>query len=469
MAGFGLRESAVSVRFDGELIGKYGGPGPRYTSYPTAVQFHEGFTPARHRLALEHSNASGRPLSLYAHIPFCHSLCYYCGCTKIVTRKRDRAESYLRTLLAEMALYDGLVEREREVQQLHLGGGTPTYLDAAQLERLMQGFDRHFGLSTAAHREYSIEVDPRTASTGDPARWADLGFNRLSFGVQDFDARVQQAVNRIQSFGDTEALVTAARDAGFGSLSLDLIYGLPHQSVASFSTTLDRVLAIRPERLAVYSYAHMPQLFKAQRMIDQASVPAAPERLALMELTIRRLGDAGYEFVGMDHFALPDDELVRARNDGTLQRNFQGYSTCARSHVIALGMSAISDLGSAYSQNHKDLKVYEQAVSAGCMPVSRGVELSQDDRLRRAVIRELMCHGRLELGDELDGIAVNMREYFAAELEALTHLEADGLLELDGNAVRATDRGQLLLRSIAMTFDRYTAARADTARHSRVI
>ncbi|MDJ0654850.1 MAG: oxygen-independent coproporphyrinogen III oxidase [Xanthomonadales bacterium] len=453
----------MAVTFDLELIRKYGGRGPRYTSYPTAVQFHEGISAERHEALLKRSNASERPLSLYVHVPFCHSLCYYCACTKIITRKPARAERYLEVLKQEIRLYEGLMDDGRDVTQLHFGGGTPTYFSLAQIEDLLSAMDHQFGLSRDGNREYSIEIDPRTVSPDDPSRWAELGFNRVSLGVQDFDPRVQQAVNRIQSFEDTNRLVTAARNAGFGSISLDLIYGLPHQTVESFASTLDQVLTIRPERLAVYSYAHLPQMFRAQRLINQDDVPPPDTRLALMGLTIERLTDAGYVYIGMDHFALPGDELVQARADGSLQRNFQGYSTRARADLVGLGMSSISDLGVAYTQNIKTLRDYEETVQSGRLPLWRGVELDDDDVLRRQVINRLMCFGEIRFAD----LDVNFAEYFGAELEALKSLETDGLVTIESDRISVTDRGQLLLRSIAMTFDRYLGM--GEARHSKVI
>ncbi len=435
----------MAVSFDRALVERYEGRGPRYTSYPTALQFAESYGLAQFRRAAVWKRPATAPLSLYVHIPFCHSLCYYCGCTKVVTQRPQRAERYLTHLYREIELYDGLVNERRPVTQLHFGGGTPTYIGCDALRRLMAKLGVHFNLIDDPEREYSIEIDPRTVNTEDPRAWAEMGFNRLSLGVQDFDPEVQRSVNRLQSYDDTLALIEAARAAGFESISLDLIYGLPRQTPESFAVTLDKVLDIRPARLAVYSYAHLPQMFKAQRMIKEESLCPPETKLTLMAQTVERLQGAGYVYIGMDHFALPDDDLVSAQSSGDLHRNFQGYSTHARTDLIGLGMSAISDLGNAYSQNLKTLREYGDAIN------------------------ELMCYGRLDLPALGRRFGIDAQDYLAAEIEALAPLADDGLIRVEPSRVIVTDAGRLLLRPIAMVFDQYLAIPSQTQRHSKVI
>lgn len=461
----------LNAEFDRDLIERYGGRGPRYTSYPTAVQFRADFseTDYREQARLANAAASASSLSLYIHVPFCHSLCYYCGCSKIVTRNAERAERYLTALLREISLQGRLFGRERTVSQLHLGGGTPTYLDRTQMDRLMVALGEHFALQSDGTREFSIEVDPRTLSPADVEALADSGFNRISLGVQDFDPEVQRAVNRVQSVEETRDLVQAARTAGFGSVSLDLIYGLPLQTVATFDRSLDRVLELRPDRLAIYSYAHLPQMFRAQKLIVEEQLPAPSVKLELLRHTTEKLTAAGYRYVGMDHFALAGDELVKAQSRGELQRNFQGYSTHGECDLIGLGTTAIGRIGLCYSQNAKEIGAYQSALAQDRLPVERGLILSRDDRIRGAVIQQIMCHGGLDFGRVSERYGIDFAAYFSAELPRLAQLHADGLLELTARGMSVSPRGRLLVRAISMVFDRYLATDGVKRTFSKII
>ena len=446
--------TARSTIFDADLVRRYDQPGPRYTSYPTAVQFHAGFGLAEYQAAARASNGpAARPLSLYVHVPFCESPCFYCGCNKVITRDHAKATGYLARLGREIVLQGALYDRGRVVDQLHLGGGTPTFLSDAELGALLEELGGQFALRSDAGREHSIEIDPRTVSPERLASLRRLGFNRISLGVQDFDAQVQAAVNRVQSPADTLALIRRARELAIDSVSVDLIYGLPQQTRASFARTLERVIAARPDRIAAYSYAHLPHIFKAQRRIKSEHLITPAEKLGLLGLTVETLTDAGYIYIGMDHFALPSDELVRAQLDGTLQRNFQGYSTRAECDLVALGVSSISKVGDSYAQNAKTLHEYYRMIDAGTLAVQRGVALSADDRIRRDVIQRLMCATRLDFAtlDAAHGIC--FEDYFAAELVALARLELDGLVVRAQRGLAITARGRLLMRSVAMVFD----------------
>ena len=448
---------APGIEFDRDLLQRYGGRGPRYTSYPPASQFHEDFKEADYRRQVKQSNEYPipAPLSLYIHIPFCESLCYYCGCTKIVTRHPEQAAAYLEKLFLEIALQGSLFDADRTVHQLHLGGGTPNFLDSGQLRNLMESLRANFSMGAGANEEYSIEVDPRAATKDSIFELAALGFNRISFGVQDFDPKVQEAVNRIQPVEMTERVVRWARDAGFVSVSIDLIYGLPFQNLDSFDSTLEQTLAIRPDRLAVYSYAHLPEMFKAQRLIKAETLPSPDEKLALLELTIEKLPEAGYRYIGMDHFALADDELVVAQDEGHLQRNFQGYSTHAYCDLVGLGISAIGNISECYSQNEKRTKTYGALLDEGVLPVVRGIELSADDKLRRDVIQGLMCDGVVEYGTLERKYAISFEEYFDEELKLLDMLEEDGLVTVGAEDIEVSPSGWLLVRAVASVFDAY--------------
>ncbi|RDB44260.1 oxygen-independent coproporphyrinogen III oxidase [Halomonas sp. DQ26W] len=455
--------------FNRPLVEKYDRPGPRYTSYPTAPQFHAAFAEDDYRAAAERSNrvASPKPLSVYVHIPFCKSLCYYCACNKIITHNTDRAAEYLDWLKREVQTQGALFDESRRMTQLHLGGGTPTYLSNAQLGDLMTTLDESFHFAPVEAREFSLEVDPRTVSPEQIHELHDLGFNRLSFGVQDFDADVQQAVNRVQSEEQVVSLVKAARDAGFESISVDLIYGLPLQTVASFDTTLDKIIALRPDRIAAYSYAHLPELFKAQRLIRPEDMPPPERKMELLELTIRRLTGAGYVYIGMDHFALPEDELSLARENGTLQRNFQGYSTHADCDMIGLGITSIGKVSDSYSQNVKEIAQYQHRLEEGRLPVMRGYRLNDDDRLRRDVINALMCHGRIDFADIEAKHDIVFRDYFADALAELAEMQQDELIAIGESYIDVLPTGRLMMRNVAMAFDAYL--KPNEGRFSRTV
>ncbi len=458
------------IVFDPALIARYDKSGPRYTSYPTAVQFHAGFGEAQYRAQAERTNRGipPRPLSLYFHIPFCDTVCYYCACNKIVTRNRKRAAPYLARLHKEIALQGALFDKSRCVDQLHWGGGTPTFLSHDEMRELMRVTRAHFSLRDDDRGEYGIEVDPREVEPGALALLRGLGFNRLSMGVQDFDPAVQKAVNRIQGEGETFAVLGEARTLGFRSINMDLIYGLPHQTVESFARTLDKVVAAVPDRLSVFNYAHLPELFKTQRQIDAAALPSPQAKLAILQHTIERLTAAGYVYIGMDHFARPDDELAVAQRNGTLYRNFQGYSTHADCDLVGLGITAIGMVGTSYSQNLKTLDAYQAALDAERLPILRGIELSADDLLRRDVITGLICHFRLDLAAIEARHGIRFRDYFATEIAELGVLQQDGLLAVGENLIEVLPAGKLLIRNICMVFDRYLRERQGQ-RFSKVI
>ncbi len=455
------------VQFDAELIRRYDVTGPRYTSYPTAVEFQPA-SPETYLRHVRQSNADGKPLSLYIHVPFCEKLCFYCACNKVVTKRHDKAPPYLDALFAEMALQGEALDAGRPVEQLHFGGGTPTFLDDAQLQSVMDTLNRHFNMLDDERREYAIEIDPRTT---DPARiraLAGMGLNRISLGVQDVEEKVQRAVNRLQPVELTAAIVEAARESGYQSVSMDLIYGLPLQTADSFARTLETVVAMKPDRLAVYNYAHLPHLFKPQRRIQEADLPSAEEKLVILQHTIEYLTDQGYVYIGMDHFALPDDELVKAQERGELQRNFQGYSTHGHCDMLGLGVSAIGFIDNYYAQNHKNLEDYQQALAEGQLAVHKGYACDEDDSIRRGVIQEIMCHHRLRYDWVEQQYGLDMQTYFATELQALQPLAEDGLITLTDNGFTVTNRGRILLRHVAMVFDRYLQQRR-AASFSKVI
>ena len=464
--------NSQQIRFDADLVRRYDRSGPRYTSYPTAVQFSDRFGLTEYRAAASASNQDPvpRPLSLYVHIPFCSSPCFYCGCTKVITRNHEKAEAYLYRLHREIEMQGELFDRHREVEQLHFGGGTPTFLTSLEIDRLIDKMGQHFNLSSDPDREYSIELDPRTISTETLRDLVRVGFNRCSLGIQDFDPAVQEAVNRIQSVPDTLRLIHEARELGFNSVSVDLIYGLPKQSVAGFSKTLDTVLSARPDRFAVYAYAHLPQIFKPQTQIKIEDLATPETRLQLLGLTIEKLSAAGYVYIGMDHFALPDDELVIAQQNGTLHRNFQGYSTRGYCDLIGLGVSSIGKIGDNYTQNLKTLPEYYGALDRGQLPVHRGYALTRDDIIRRDVIQQIMCYGVLDFDATARRHGIDFRSYFASELLALEPLVHDGLAEFAAPGLRVLPAGRLLLRHLGMAFDAYLpAAQAAGQRFSKAI
>jgi oxygen-independent coproporphyrinogen-3 oxidase len=456
------------IIFDVELLRRYDKSGPRYTSYPTAVQFNAGFTEADYRAQAQHSNATPRPLSLYFHLPFCDTVCFYCACNKVVTKDRQRASPYLERLHREIALQAELFDRARTVEQLHWGGGTPTFISHEEMRQLMAVTREHFRLRDDDQGEYGIEVDPREIRPETLAVLRGLGFNRLSMGVQDFEPAVQKAVNRIQSEAETFAVLKEARALGFRSINMDLIYGLPHQTVASFGRTLEKIIGAGPDRLSVFNYAHLPEMFKPQRRIAAADLPSPQEKLNILQLTIERLTQAGYVYIGMDHFARPDDELAQAQRNGTLYRNFQGYSTHAECDLVGMGITAIGMVGDCYSQNRKTLEDYYAAIDAGQLPVMRGIVLNADDKLRRAIITQLICHFSLDYGaiERIHGI--RFAEYFAQELGDLGVMQQDGLIAMDESSIRVQPAGKLLIRNICMVFDRYLREKQEQ-RYSKVI
>ena len=459
----------MQVCFDQDLIVRYGGRGPRYTSYPTALQFNDELTEADYKAKAKESNDSDVPLSLYVHIPFCHSLCYYCGCNKIVTRNEDRVSRYMEMLYREIEMQSELFDRKRKVEQLHFGGGTPTYLDKEQLGALMDHLRKSFTFDESDAHEFSIEVDPRTVDAERIRELRSLGFNRLSLGIQDFDEPVQKAVNRAQSPEEVQELMDSAREAGFGSISFDLIYGLPLQNVETFDKTLDIAIAMKPDRLAVYNYAHLPQRFKGQRMINSDDIPTPETKLDLLHHTIDKLCDAGYIYIGMDHFALPEDELVLARENGTLQRNFQGYSTHRQCDLVSLGVSGIGGIGNMFAQNAVSTIEYEEIIESGELPIKKGLLVDDDDLLRAAVIQDLMCYDSLSYDDFGARHNVDFREYFSDEISKLKVLEDDDLIELSDAGINITPKGRLLLRNISMTFDRYIDLEENDNRFSKAI
>jgi len=466
-----MNTSLVAPTFDPALIARYDSAGPRYTSYPTAPQFRADFDEAALRAVIRASNEEPipRPLSLYVHVPFCLSPCFYCGCNRVITHDVSKADRYLERLYREIELMAPLFDRDRPVRQLHFGGGTPNFLDLPRMRELMESLARHFSFSHESRREYGIELDPRFAD-GDYVRGlAELGFNRVSVGIQDFDPLVQQAVNRIQSVAQTREVLEAAHASGFVSASVDLIYGLPRQTLAGFDRTLGEVIALAPNRVAVYGYAHLPTLFKAQRQIEANDLPDPATRLALFGRALERLTAAGYVYVGMDHFARADDELVRAQRAGTLQRNFQGYSTHGDCDIVGLGVSAIGRIGDSYSQSARDLTGYYAALDAGRLPIVRGLGLDADDVIRRELIGELMCHGVLDMLAFGARHRLRFDDYFAAELRRLQRLADDGLVVFDDRTIQVSSRGRLLLRSIAMCFDAYLDQQVAPARYSRTI
>jgi len=462
-----------TMAFDPDLLRRYDRPGPRYTSYPTAPQFHAGFGENELREAAAASNGDPIPrrLSLYVHVPFCTSPCFYCGCNRIITRDKSRGEAYLARLYREIAMTAELFDRDREVIQLHFGGGTPNFLSPEQLREVVDTLGSHFRFSASRERDISIELDPRFVTPADIAQLADIGFNRASFGVQDFDPEVQAAVNRIQSVEETQAVVDACRASGFRSVNVDLIYGLPKQNPDGFARTLDIVTAMRPDRIAVYSYAHMPQLFKPQRQLNADDLPSAETKLALLQLAITRLTAAGYVYIGMDHFALPDDDLATAQSRGGLHRNFMGYTTHADSDLIGLGVSAISHIGDSFSQNPRDLASWQIALDEGRLPVFRGMRLSEDDQLRADLIQALMCQGEVPVRALERRYGIRFESYFADALGRLQPLAEDGLVRVEPDRIAVTSRGRLLLRNIAMCFDRYLEqpGTVATPRFSRAI
>jgi oxygen-independent coproporphyrinogen-3 oxidase len=451
-----------------ELIARYDLSGPRYTSYPTAPQFSDNFSEDDLKAAIERSNASKRPLSLYFHIPFCDTVCYYCACNKIITANKSRARPYLDRLVKEIEMHAALFDTTRPVQQLHWGGGTPTYISDAEKRELMTATRTHFNLLDDDSGEYSIEVHPGQMYVDTIPVLREIGFNRISMGIQDFDPHVQQAVNRFNSVDEVSQLMQAIRQEEFHSVSMDLIYGLPKQTLQSLERTLEQTIALGPDRLSLFNYAHMPHLFKVQKQIDENQLPAPQVKLQMLELAISRLTEAGYVYIGMDHFAKPDDELTLAQQQGTLQRNFQGYSTHGGCDLLAMGVSSISAIDNIYAQNFKDIKAYQASIDEGKLPVSKGFMLNEDDFIRKAVINKLICHFKLDFSDIEQAFNIRFSDYFADELERLRPMEKDDLISLDASGIVVKEGGRLLIRSICMAFDAYLKRNTET-RYSRII
>jgi oxygen-independent coproporphyrinogen-3 oxidase len=464
-----LAPDHLPFEVDLDLIRRLDGNGPRYTSYPTADRFVEAFNAQTYRSWAAKRNIGGirRALSIYVHLPFCSTICFYCACNKVVTRDKTKGEKYLEYLAKEISLQSPLFSNEPLVKQMHWGGGTPTFFGTDQLRGLFALLRNHFEF--AADGEYSIEIDPRTVDGNGVAALRDMGFNRLSLGVQDFDPAVQRAVNRVQSEEQTLEIIEAARKSGFLSINIDLIYGLPQQNLITFNRTLTQVAAARPDRIAIYNYAHLPTRFKPQRRIKEAELPSPEVKLKLLALAARRLTEAGYVYIGMDHFARPDDALAVAQRQGRLHRNFQGYSTHAECDLIGMGVSAIGSIGPTYSQNHRDLENYYDCLDRGELPIMRGLELTADDLLRRAVIQALMCH--FSLSKEAIEIAylIDFDKYFAAELAELGELARLGLLSIDNRWITVTAKGRMLIRNICMVFDKFLRHEREVGRYSRVI
>jgi len=474
-----MRDATDSHRLvlDPELILRYDQTGPRYTSYPTAVQFRgpdpassdqKGVGESEYRAAAARANRSTAPLSLYFHLPFCDTVCFYCACNKIVTKNRSRTGPYLDRLFREIEMQSVLFDQGAVVEQLHWGGGTPTFLSSGQMQALMDRTRAHFPLRDDDRGEYSIEIDPREAGDETIPLLRELGFNRLSMGVQDFDPDVQRAVNRIQSEDQTFRVLEDARKNGFRSVSFDLIYGLPRQTVERFARTLDKVISAGPDRLSIFNYAHLPDLFKTQRQIHAEDLPTATEKLDILQFSIDRLTNAGYVYIGMDHFARPDDELAVAQRAGTLYRNFQGYSTHSDCNLVAMGITSIGMVSDSYSQNVKTLDDYYDAIDGSRLPVFRGIRLNADDQLRRDIITGLICHFRLDVSSIEARHDIIFHDYFKSEIAALEPMQADGLVQFDGDEIVVTPAGKLLIRNVCMVFDRYLNG-STGQRYSRVI
>ena len=444
-----------SIKFDLALINRYDKAGPRYTSYPTALELHEGFGDEDYRQQIAKSNAAGGPLSLYFHIPFCDTVCFYCACNKIVTKNRKHAEPYLESLYKEISLLGALFDNQRVVNQLHWGGGTPTFLSFEQMQQLMTVTREHFLLKDDDDCEYSIEIDPRETNSHTIKQLRELGFNRISLGLQDFDPAVQKAVNRIQSEEQTFRVLADAKTEGFKSTNIDLIYGLPLQSVDTFADTLDKIVAAEPDRFSIFNYAHMPTRFKTQRQINEADMPSAEVKLEILQMVGQKLTAAGYVYIGMDHFAKPNDALAIAQREGKLYRNFQGYSTHSDCDLIGFGITSIGRVGDAYIQNVKELDEYEQLIKSNKLPVYKGVTLDFDDQLRRAVITYIICHFELNFSSIEDAFSINFAEYFAKELKDLAPMEVDGLITISATGIQVLSAGRLLIRNVCMVFDKY--------------
>lgn len=444
--------------WDPLMVQRYNRSGPRYTSYPTAVEFIPSTSDDAEFVAL--SLPTNKPLSLYIHIPFCAHVCFYCGCNKIVTKDKDRAITYLDYLLREIdmkaaALESSAIHARRAVEQLHLGGGTPTFLSDDQLVKLVNHLTSRFEFSDSDSADYSIEIDPRELGSNTLNTLRSLGFNRVSFGVQDLNLTVQKAVNRVQSETMVMDVMNSARALGFRSINIDLIYGLPFQTIETFSQTLDRIIAMRPDRLSIFNYAHLPQRFMPQRRINENDLPAPGEKLSIFGMAIQRLSAAGYHYIGMDHFALPDDELSIAQKTGTLHRNFQGYTTHGDCDLVGLGVSSISQLGDFFAQNHTNITLWQSAIDEDRLPIFKQRQTSHDDIIRKSVIMGLLCHLHVSFAELDTKFSIDSRNYFKDELKNLTRMEADGLINISDSAIHITEAGRLMVRQVCMIFDIY--------------
>jgi oxygen-independent coproporphyrinogen-3 oxidase len=457
-----------AIRWDTDLIRRYDLAGPRYTSYPTAVQFHSQISPFDLLHALRDSRKAVRPLSLYVHVPFCANICYYCACNKVITKDRGRAAPYLQRLEQEIQLIACPHDPAQKVEQLHFGGGTPTFLSHDELRQLMAHLRKHFNLLDDDSGDYGIEIDPREADWSTMGLLRELGFNRVSIGLQDLDPAVQRAVNRLQSLEETRAVIDAARTLQFRSINIDLIYGLPKQTPENFARTVDEVINLQPDRLSVFNYAHLPERFMPQRRINSNELPTPAQKLEMLQRTIEQLTAAGYRYIGMDHFALPDDELAIAQEESTLQRNFQGYTTHGHCDLIGLGVSAISQIGDLYCQNNSDLNQYQNALASAQLATSRGLLCNADDRVRRAVIQQLICNLSLEFVQIERAFNIDFQGYFGELWPQLQGMAKDGLIELDSERITVLPAGRLLVRSVCMVFDAYLEQHS-RQRFSRVI
>ena len=457
-----------AIRWDSDLIRRYDLAGPRYTSYPTAMQFHDQISSFDFLHALRDSRKAQRPLSLYVHVPFCANICYYCACNKVITKDRGRAQPYLQRLEEEIKRVACHLDPRQQVEQLHFGGGTPTFLSHDELRHLMATLREHFNLLDDDSGDYGIEIDPREADWSTIGLLRELGFNRVSIGLQDLDPTVQRAVNRLQSLEETRAVIDAARTLQFRSINIDLIYGLPKQTPEAFSRTVEEVISLQPDRLSVFNYAHLPERFMPQRRINTSDLPSPAEKLEMLERTINQLTAAGYRYIGMDHFALPDDELAIAQEESTLQRNFQGYTTHGHCDLIGLGVSAISQIGDLYCQNNSDLTQYQQVIASGQLATVRGVLCSVDDTIKREVIQQIICHLHLSFADIEQAFNIDFRDYFAAQWPTLLTMAEHGLITLDNKQLTVLPAGRLLVRSVCMVFDAYLEQQ-NRQRFSRVI
>ncbi len=466
-----LVQKTQSVEIDNELIKRYNSNGPRYTSYPTAASFNDSINTHQYLQHILTSNELPVPkdISLYVHIPFCDTLCFYCGCNKIATKNRDRGDVYLDYIEKEAKLLRPYFDPDRLVTQLHWGGGTPTFLTQNQMQRLMTILSDNWSFSPTEDRDFSIEIDPRSIDTEGILQLSHLGFNRFSLGVQDIQPDVQQAINRIQPLSLNQEIIDACRKVNAKSVNIDLIYGLPLQTVNSFSDTLDAIIQLSPDRLSVFNYAHMPQLFAPQQRINESDLPTANTKIKMFQMIVEKLTTAGYVYIGLDHFAKPADELAIALNDGSLQRNFQGYTTHANTDLVALGVSSISSFDGIMVQNEKDIKAYYARLDKGDLAVAKGIELTENDKVRRCIIQQLMCQNEVNLNEALAFYNLKGWDYFSREYELLKPMEEDGLVEVDSSSVRITPKGRVLARHIAMVFDTRSQQKIIEQQFSKVI